>query len=164
LFQSPNFKIRHLVDAPKAAVTLEQWFIGEWTPYYGITGPGDARADLAACRSRDALPICLVALGEGDRILGTASLKSKSVGAELGVGPWLAAVLVGAAHRNKGIATALIAEIEAEAAGMGFEAVYTSSDADGIAGIVARRGWQRIGGTDSLRGQLSVYRRYLRAP
>ena len=43
-------------------------------------GPGDAKSDLAACRSRDELPICLVALSMDGEVLGTAALKSESVG------------------------------------------------------------------------------------
>ena len=100
-----DMRIVHLVDVPEASPTLVQWFVEEWAPWYGPDGQGDAEADFAACR--DALPICLVALdGEGG-VLGTASLKAESVGAEPAPGPWLAAMLVGKAHQGRGIGTAL---------------------------------------------------------
>ena len=70
--------------------------------YYGPGGPGDAEGDLAACRGRGALPICLVALNTNGDVLGTAALKTESVGGEIGAGPWLAALLVGKDHRGKG--------------------------------------------------------------
>lgn len=151
-----DIRILHLVEVPELTPTLVQWFIKEWTPWYGPDGPGNAESDLAACSSRDALPICLVALnGDGDP-LGTAALKSESVGSELGVGPWLAAVLVAEAHQGQGVGTTLVQAIEVEAARLGFEAIYTSTDT--AMGILERRGWQEFGTTKSLRGPLKIYR------
>jgi len=154
-------RIAHLVDVPEAAATLVRWFVEEWAPWYGPGGAGNAEEDLAACRSREALPICLVAVGEDGEILGTAALKSDSVGSELGVGPWLAAILVGKARRGQGIGSALVAAIEGEAARLGFDAIYTSTDA--ASAMVRRRGWQAFGATLSLRGPITVYRLEIRA-
>ena len=119
----PNFRIAHLIDAPGAAPVLARWFVAEWGPWYGPGGDGDAEADLAACRVRDALPLCLVALGPGDVVLGTAALRDESVGSELGVGPWLAGLLVAPEHRGRGVGAALVAAIEGEAANLGFAAI-----------------------------------------
>ena len=154
--QHRDIRIRRLVDTPAAAPVLAAWFAAEWAPWYGPEGPGDAAADLAACSSREALPICLVALGAADQVLGTAALKAESVGSELGVEPWLAALLVGADHRGRGVGTALIAAIEAEAWRLGFPALYTSTDS--AEGLLLRRGWQAIGSSESLRGAVAVYR------
>ena len=151
-----DLRIVHLAEAPEAAPTLARWFVAEWAPWYGPGGAGDAEADLAACRSREALPICLVALSDGGDVLGTAALKTDSVGSELGVGPWLAAILVGPAHRRRGVGSALVAAIEGEAARLGFAAIYTSTDA--AAAMLERRGWQAFGTTRSLRGPITVYR------
>ena len=77
-----DLRIVHLTDVPDAASTLVDWFVAEWEPWYGPAGAGDAAADLAACRGRDDLPVCLVAVdGQGD-VLGTAALKDESVGSE----------------------------------------------------------------------------------
>ena len=151
-----NIRIVHLLEAPEVAPMLELWFIEEWMPWYGPDGPGDAESDLAACRSRDELPICLVALNMDDKVLGTAALKSESVGSELGVGPWLAAVLVGKDHQGKGVGTALVKAIEEEAVRLGFDSIYTSTDT--AEGILERRGWQAFGTTESLRGPVTIYR------
>lgn len=97
----PDLRIVHLIEAPAASATLARWFVDEWTPYYGLDGPGDAARDLAACNSRDTLPLCQVALNSNGTVLGTAALKSESVGSELGVGPWLATMPVGPAHRDR---------------------------------------------------------------
>ncbi len=148
--------ISHLCDTLTLAPVLERWFIAEWEPWYGTGGSGDAKADLAACASRDALPLCLVACDGNGTLLGTASLKHDSVGKEHGDGPWLAAVLVAPEHQRKGIGSALVAAIEQEAARLGFPAIYTSTDT--AMRILARRRWQAIGRTQSLRGPVTVYR------
>lgn len=154
-----DMRVVNLLDAPETTPVLVQWFIAEWAPWYGPGGDGDAAADLAACNGRDVLPICLVALDADGGVLGTASLKAESVGSEVGAGPWLAAMIVGKAHQGQGIGTALAGAIEDEARRLGFAAVYTSTDA--AEGIMKRRGWQRIGSTESLRGDIAVFRRQL---
>ncbi len=154
-----RFRIVHLMERPQAAATLERWFIEEWTPWYGPDGQGDAAADLAACAARDTLPICLVAVGRGGDVLGTAALKAESVGSDSAPGPWLAALLVGRPYRGRGVATALVASIAVEARRLGFDAIYTSTDS--AADIMQRQGWQACGEAESLRGTISVFRRDL---
>lgn len=149
-------RIVHLCDVPSAAPILARWFVEEWGPWYGPGGAGNAESDLAACRSRDALPICLVALSSTGEVRGTAALKSESLGSDAGVGPWLAAVLVGREHRGKGVATALIAAIEKEAARLGVASLYASTDS--AEQILRRRGWRKFAVTESLRGPVAVYR------
>ncbi|MFQ5955865.1 MAG: GNAT family N-acetyltransferase [Kiloniellales bacterium] len=149
-------RIVHLTEAAEVTPTLVRWFIDAWTPWYGPDGEGDAEQDLAACHSRDSLPICLVALGPDGEPLGTAALKSESAGSELGVGPWLAALLVGPVHRGRGVGTALIAAIEAEARRLGFPAIYVSTNV--AEGLFRRRGWQPFATTSSLWGPVTVYR------
>ncbi len=146
----------HLCDHPELLSGLDAWFVHEWAPWYGPDGDGDAKADLAAFRTRDALPICLVALDARQNVVGTAALKADSVGSELGVGPWLAAVLVADDHREQGIGTALVGAIEREAERLGFDTIYTSTDTAGR--IMERRGWTPIAETQSLTGPLVVYR------
>ena len=90
---------------------------------------------------------------------GTAALKAEPVANEPGPGPWLAALLVGPNHRGRGIGTALVAAIEAEAGRLGFGAVYTSTDAADP--IMARRGWQAVGTAGTLCGPTMVFRRRL---
>ncbi len=155
-----NFRIVHLVDSPDAAPTLAKWFVEEWEPWYGADGQGDAERDLAECCSKNDLPICLVAFDRGGEVLGTAALKTESVGSELGVGPWLAAFLVGKGHRGKGVGTALVEAIEREAHRLGIDSIFTSAST--AAGIMVRLGWQAFGTAESLRGTTTVYRKQIR--
>ena len=155
-----EFRIVSLADAPDAIASLVRLFIEEWNPYYGSKGPGDAAQDLRECCNCDQLPIGLVALNASGTVLGTAALKSESVGAELGVGPWLAALLVPHEHQNKGVGTALVDAIENEARRLGFESIFTSTDA--AASIIKRRGWTELEEQVlSLRGPVPVYKQHL---
>ena len=149
-------RIVHLLDAPEARPLLVRWFVEAWAPWYGPEGDGDAEADLAACDSRDRVPLCLVALGPNGAPRGTAMLRAESVGRELGAGPWLSALLVAETHRRQGIGRALIEAVVAEARRLGFEALYTSSELEREK--LWPRSWQPIGDSRSLRGPISVYR------
>jgi GNAT superfamily N-acetyltransferase len=153
---TPDIRCVRLTDAAFAAPKLVEMFLAEWDPYYGPRGPGDAEADVKACLEPDRLPVAFVALDADDQVLGTAALKTDSVGAELGVGPWLAALLVAPEQRRNGIGSALVAAIEAEAWRRGYEALYCATDS--ARRLLTRRGWQAYGVTRALSGRLIVYR------
>lgn len=155
----PTFAIDHLREHEPAIEVLVAWFVEEWELWYGPHGDGDAETDLRACMQRDGLPVCLVALGDGCEVLGTAALREDSVGSEMAPGPWLAGLLVAPDARGQGIATALVERLEQEACRMGIDAIYVSTDS--ASGIMQRRGWQAIGRSQSLRGTVSVFRRDL---
>ncbi len=65
-------------------------------------------------------------------------------------------MLVDKDHQGQGVGTALVKAIEEEAARLGFDSIYTSTDT--AMGILERRGWQVFGTTESLRGPLTIYR------
>ena len=77
------------------------------------------------------------------------------MGSDIAPGPWLTGLLVAPEHRTQGVATALTAALEEEARRLGFGALYTSTDA--ADGIMRRRGWQPIGTSTSLRGEVTVF-------
>jgi GNAT superfamily N-acetyltransferase len=154
-----NLRIVHLVEAREIIPTLAKWFVEEWAPYYGPDGPGVAEEDLMAYCNRDQIPTALVAFDAESNVVGTAALKADSVGSELGQGPWLAAFLVGKHHRGKGVGTALVEAIEREACRLGFQTIYTSTDA--AEGIYRRRGWRALNQVSSLRGPITVYKQDL---
>jgi len=157
--QQQNIRITRLVDSPEATPVLARWFVEELFPWYGPDGQGNAKGDLAACRSKNELPICMVALGIDETVLGTVFLKEDSVGSELGVGPWLAALLVAPNQRARGIGTMLIEAIERQARDMGFDVIYVSTDS--ARPVFTRLEWEPFGSSDSLRGPVTVLRRWL---
>ena len=151
-------RIVNLIEAPETAATLEDWFTTEWAPWYGPEGPGKAASDLpraaAGSRYRSAWSHSI------SRTMWSAPrLSGESVGSELGVGPWLAAVLVPSEHRGHGIGTALVEAIERQAIQLGFTDLYTSTDM--AERILTRRSWVEFGATNSLRGPIKVFRRRL---
>jgi len=151
----PIQKIIHLVDAPGAMEILLRWFVEEWEPWYGPSGDGDARRDLSICENRDQLPICLVAFGENERVLGTASIRPNSVNDETSYGPWLVAMLVGKDYRGRGIGTSLVQAVEQEARRLKIPSIYTATEA--IKGTLLNRGWLQVGSTGTLRGDVPTY-------
>ncbi len=152
----PAFNVQPLVHVPAARAVLEGLFIKEWAAWYGLSGPGNAAADLLAATQTKALPMAMVATDPQGRALGCAMLKAESVGAELGYGPFLAGFLVDPEMRRRGVGNALVAAVEAKAARMGYDALYGATDSAG--GLLLRRGWQAIDHAASSRGDMVIYR------
>ena len=136
----PRVTISHLIDVVELRPVLIAWYEAEWAPWYCPGGAGDAAQDVAVYRSRDTLPLCLVALDPSGTPLGSAALKWESLGDELEVGPWLAALLVERKYRGQGIAARLIDAIKAEAMRLEFDAIYTSTEIP--PDRMAANGWQ----------------------
>ncbi len=151
-----DVRIAALADVREALPMLAGWFVKEWEPYYGPDGPGDAVDELTACLNRNAVPFALVALDAEGCVLGTAALKADSLGSARAPGPWLAAFLVGAEYRRKGVGTALVAAIEDRARRLGFPEIFTSTDVADV--MLQRRGWLAFDTVDSLRGAATLYR------
>ena len=149
----------HLHDRPEFIQNLVHWFMDEWEPYYGRGGPGNPRNDLEECAGSDQLPVCLIALDDRDRLLGTIALKERSAGSELNVGPWIAALLVDLQYQGRGVGPALIEAIGSEAARMGFDKIYTSGAPDDA--VFRSQGWRPYGERSSMRGSLIIYEREL---
>ena len=155
-----HVKVSYLIDIPEALPQLVQWFIEAWSPHYGPSGIGDARADLVSYSRRDGLPVALVAQSGNDKLLGVTALKPVSLPSHEHLGPWLGALLVTPGERGKGIATVLIGAIEAEARRQGITVLY--SDTVCTSTMLSRLGWQAIEeNVPTLRDQVTIYRRDL---
>lgn len=137
--QSHEWVIAPLAEHPSAMPVLRHWFEQEWPGWYGPAGPGNAGADLRAYAQASGLPLGLVALLH-DQPIGIVVLKNTSVGALSHLAPWVGAGLVAHAHRRRGVATALLAALEARALRMGYRHLYCGTATAG--GILARGGWQ----------------------
>jgi predicted N-acetyltransferase YhbS len=89
----------------------------------------------------DRVPIVLVALDDAGTLVGTASLLFDDLEGDPR-NPWLASVFVPAERRGKGIASALVAAIEAAARRFGHPMLYlfTTSAARLYAGL----GWRAL--------------------
>ena len=148
--------IEPLSDHMEVIPTLIEWYQSEWEPYYGIDGPGDARADLVSRCNRDAIPIGLVAIENG-RVFGIAAL---DLDVTTNLTPSVVGLLVGPEYRRRGIATALLNATEDLARQLGYRRLYVSTTA--LRDLLNRLGWRSMGEVQFLNAeQGSVYVRDL---
>jgi GNAT superfamily N-acetyltransferase len=148
-----ELSIELLADHAAVIDDLVQWYEGEWEPYYGQQGPGDARADLESRCNRGRLPVGFVAV-DNDRILGTAALDND---AATGKTPSVVGLLVAPDHRRRGIASALLEFAEHLGRDLGYDELFMSTTILGE--LVQRRGWQEQGAVEFFndeRGKLYV--------
>lgn len=131
--------IEYLSDHPDVISELADWYVSEWEPYYGQTGPGDAWADLEARRSREALPVGLVAM-EGGQVLGTAAL---GLDVTTNLTPSIIGLLVGPNHRGRGIGTALLERCVDVARELQHRRLYVSTNS--LGSLLGKLGWQEMG-------------------
>ena len=148
--------IQVLADHAEVIPTLIDWYRLEWEPYYGVHGPGDARADLESRCNHEGIPIGLVAI-EGDQVYGTVAL---DLDVTTNLSPSVVGLLVGREHRRRGIATALLGSAEDLARQLGYTRLYISTTV--LDDLLARMGWHALGQVEFLNAeQGSVYERSL---
>ena len=144
--------IEYLSDHPDTISELAGWYVSEWGPYYGDAGPGDARVDLEARLSQEALPIGIVAM-EGAKVLATAAL---GFDVTTNLTPSIIGLLVGRDHRGMGIGTALIGSCVDVASNLGHPRLYVSTII--LGDLLKSMGWQKMGETKFLNDEHgSVY-------
>jgi GNAT superfamily N-acetyltransferase len=105
-------EIAYLADYPEHLHTVATWVFGQW----GHLLPGktleQVERTFGTHLQRDAVPLTVVALDEGKPV-GTASLFLHDMSTRPELSPWLAAVYVLSSHRNRGIGSGLVQQIEA---------------------------------------------------
>jgi GNAT superfamily N-acetyltransferase len=148
--------IELLADHTGAITALEDWYLMEWEPHYGVGGPGDARADLKSRCNRKKTPIGLVAI-DGDRVCGTIAL---DIDVTTNLAPSVVGLLVGNEYRRRGIATALLRSAEDLARDLGYDQLYVSTTI--LSDLLERIGWRTIGKVEFLNAEHgSIYVRDL---
>ena len=148
-------RILPLHQARHAIAPLCRLFVEEWPSWYGPGCDGNAESDLLACCSPDRIPVAFVALDDRGVPVGTAALRRDSLGSELGLGPWLAGLIVAGPWRRMGVGTALVGAVEAHAQRLGVESIYAATDSATC--LLLDRGWIRFPTRiESLRGPLDV--------
>ena len=140
-------EIELLADHSESIPILAEWYLSEWGAYYGLDGPGDARADLESRRNRHEIPIGFVAM-EGGEVYGVAALDRD---ATTGLTPSVVGLLVEPSQRGRGIATDLIESAESLAKRLGYSRLYVSTTV--LASLLVRMGWYSLGGVEFVNGQ-----------
>lgn len=135
---SSDFRIERLADHLEHVPLLAEWHHAEWG-HLNQAISLEARAERLRKRAtRSGIPTCVVVL-VGEDLAGSASLVESDMDTHPELTPWLASVYVPPAFRRRGIASALVEEIEAIAAGEGLETLWLwTPDQERL---YARLGW-----------------------
>jgi GNAT superfamily N-acetyltransferase len=129
-----------LRERPEALPLVAAWRFGEWGENY----PGETleqwQRGLEKEAAGDGIPTVLVALDD-NKAVGTASLVQHDIEGDPR-SPWLASVFVAPEVRGRGIASALVSEIERRATRLGTTRLYLFT-ANKMS-LYARLGWRGI--------------------
>lgn len=136
----PAREIVTVADRPDLVPLVADWL---WDAFWCREGRTLDRvaAEVAEARARRGPPQCFVLLDGGEPV-GTASLAASDLDARPDLTPWLAAVYVAPAARNRGCATALVEAVEAAAreASVATLWLYTGT----AERLYARAGWRTV--------------------
>jgi predicted N-acetyltransferase YhbS len=125
-------RITHLFNVPQHRAAAAQLIHDEfWTDVPGAS-VGSMAARLAQADSAHTVPLCLVALGANDAVIGAINLVDSDDDKHPEWTPWLAGMVVAAAWRGQGVGTALVLALLKEAQRLGVAQVYLGSDGPGF--------------------------------
>jgi GNAT superfamily N-acetyltransferase len=136
-----DLRLERLADHVDLVATIARWHHAQWSALYpGLTL--EARAELIRRRAtRSGIPTAVVGL-VGNELSGSASLVESDMDIHPEISPWLASVYVHPQYRNRGIASALVGEIERIAAAEGVGTLWLwTPDRERL---YARLGWTTV--------------------
>jgi GNAT superfamily N-acetyltransferase len=134
-------QIDYLANHQHLIPELAQLHFNEWG-HYRPNDTVDARAErVRSCCGKRSLPTVVVALC-GAELCGSAMLIANDMDTRPDLSPWLAGVYVKVEHRSKGIGSALVSRIVAEAAALGVPRLYLCTDRPEA--LYARLGWSIV--------------------
>jgi GNAT superfamily N-acetyltransferase len=116
-------QIEYLADYPAYISELARLHFGEWSYLCPGESLEERTVKLRGSCGRKAIPSVVVAL-RGGELLGSAMLLAHDMDSHPQLTPWLAGVFVKAQYRGKGIGSALVRRIEAEARSLGVSTLY----------------------------------------
>lgn len=131
-------KIDFLADHPEFVDELARAHHAVWGGLHPDETLEQRKARLLSKCGRGGVPSVVVAHLDG-ALLGSASLIESDMSTRPDLTPWLASVYVLAPHRERGVGSALVTRIEAEAAAAGVARLYLYTP-DRMS-FYARLGW-----------------------
>ena len=122
-----DLRIEHLFHHPERVRLVAGWIYDEfWTGKAGYS-VGTFEGLLRDARDPDRIPLSLLALAEGAPA-GTVNLIECDDPARPHLRPWLAALFVAPEFRGRGIGSALVRALDAEARRLGCKEMYLGTD------------------------------------
>lgn len=147
-------EIRFLADHPEVISTLVEWAL-VWAPdYYGRRTREDIAGDFWRESQKTGIPIRLIAFVDG-ALAGMVNLREMAMAGFPRYSPALGGLYVTPAHRNQGVATALVQGIMDLAQAEQHARIYVSTAT--AQGILERLGWEFVQNEWEGETQLVVY-------
>lgn len=131
-----------LADREEEVNTIAQWYFSEWGRLSPSATVTFFTEQLSRYLNRDAVPLVIMAV-ENDVVIGAAQLKYREMKIYPDKEHWLGGVYVTEQHRGKGVAAALINEVEAVAIRLGVTELHLQTE-QLTGGLYARLGWQPL--------------------
>jgi GNAT superfamily N-acetyltransferase len=135
------YTIVRIADNPECIPILARWFKETWGEHYHDRSAENIEDDFRIRMNRDAVPIALVAMEEGEP-RGTLALAAESITTHPHLTPWLCAMYVHPDHRLLGIGSALLRAGMEEARRLGFSEVYAGTAP--ARNMLLRLGWETL--------------------
>lgn len=125
-------QILHLYQQPQHTEAVARLIYEEfWRGVEGGYSEADLLAHLRTATDPDCIPLSLIAVEHG-RLLGTINLIENDDAKRPHLRPWLAAMVVSPAERGRGIGSALVRALLAEARRLGLPRLYFGTDGPGF--------------------------------
>ena len=149
------------MDHPQFVPELARLHFEEWG-YLNPQETLDERAQrLTGFVGRGGVPTALVAMTD-EELVGSALLVAHDMRTRTDLSPWLAGVYVKPAYRQRGVASSLVARVEAEAIALSVPCLYLYTPSE--APFYARRGWQTLEQTEYRGVAVTVMRKTMVTP
>ena len=137
-----NWHIAPISAHPDCVDTLARWHHDEWGALMAPWSLADARAELVEHVHSAGFPMTWVAHDDQGRLAGSISLVATDAPDFPEYSPWLASLYVAPEFRGQGLGSALIAELMAGAARLGFQRLYLFAPRSPA--IYERAGWKYL--------------------
>jgi GNAT superfamily N-acetyltransferase len=155
-----DIRIVLLSNVPHFVSTVAGWHWEAWGAGDPDSSPDSWAANLRRSSEAAGIPETWIAVA-GDEPVGSVALLASDMATHPELTPWLAALYVVPTLRGRGIATALIAHCETEAAALGFGVLHLYTDS--AVELYLRLGWSAIGSEWYDRGVKTVMSKDLAA-
>lgn len=138
-----SFTTLLLADRPDLAGKLAELHWREWGDEPGREQLSWWVANAAQAVRRTRVPLAVIALGPDDEVLGGIGLHQFDLEARQDRSPWVVGTIVRPDRRGQGIGHALMASLEAWAAGIGIDQVWVATGGLAVA-FYQQCGWEPV--------------------
>ncbi len=140
--QRSTISVYFLGNRRKALPLVASWIYNEWSYLYVGKTVRHVEAFLRERFHTRTLPLTFVAF-DGNRPIGTLSLKEFDMPERRDLTPWIASLYVVPDARSRGVGSRLLQAAERKAAGMGFRRLFLFTIDPGLASrFYGPKGWR----------------------